>query len=102
MPFTTVRRLACGRPDGYRAGLGPEVPLLSGPHQRRTHPSEAAPPAPRGGSLDGRTPGRTGGQGRYWPDFTRGAATLCYTAAPSPGSPVQTALPSLSEHRPGK
>ena len=101
VPFVTVQRLACGRPDGHRAGLGPKVPLPSGPHQRRAHPGEATPPAPRGGSLAGRTPGRTGGQGRYWPDFARGVAALCYAAAPSPGGPVRAALPSMSEHRPG-
>ena len=43
MPFVTVQRLACGRPDGHRAGLGPKVPLPSGPHQCRAHPGEAAP-----------------------------------------------------------
>ena len=79
-------------------GLGPEVPLPSGPYQRCAHPGEASPPVPRGGSLAGCIPGRTGGQGRYWPDFARGVAAMCYAVTPSPGHLVQAALPCMSEH----
>ena len=80
-PFATLGGQACGHPDGHRAGLGPKVPLPSGPHQCRAHPGEAPPPAPRGGSLAGCTPGQTGGQGRDWPDFARGVAAMHYTIA---------------------
>ena len=99
--FATLEGQACGHSDGYQVGLGPEVPLPSGPHQCCAHPGKAALPAPRGGSLAGRTPGRTGGQGRYWPDFARGVAELCYAIAPTSGRPVRAALPCMSEYRPG-
>ena len=81
--------------------LGPKVPLPSGPHQCRAHPGEAGLPAPRGGSLAGRIPGQTGGQGSDWPYFARGAAMVCYATAPSPGRLVQAALLSVPEYRPG-
>ena len=81
-------------------GLGPKVPLPSGPHQRCAYLSEASPPAPRGGSLAGNTPGRTDGQGHYWPNLARGVAAICYTIAPSPRHLVRKALPCMSEHCP--
>ena len=33
---------ACSRPDGHWAGLGPKVPLPSGPHQCHAHLGKAA------------------------------------------------------------
>ena len=99
--FVTLGGPACSHLDGHWVGLGSKVPLPSGPHQCRAYPGKAAPPVPRGGSLAGPTPRRTGGQGRYWPDFARGVAALCYAAAPSPGRLIWAALLRMSEHCPG-
>ena len=59
-------------------------------------------PAPRGGSLAGCTPGQTGGQRSYWPNFTRGAAAMCYTIAPSPGHLVWAAILGVPKYHPGQ
>ena len=83
-------------------GLGPKVPLSSGCHQCHAHLGKAALPAPRGGSLAGRTPGQTGGQGSNWPDFARGVAVMRYAIAPSPGHLVWTALLIVPEYHPGQ
>ena len=83
-------------------GLGPKVPLPSGPHQCCAHLGEAAPPVPRGGSLAGCTPGQTGGQRSYWPNFARGAAAMCYTIALSAGHLVWAALLGMPKHCPSQ
>ena len=36
-PFAALGGEACDHSDGYRAGLGPKVPLPSGPHQNSAH-----------------------------------------------------------------
>ena len=102
VPFATLGGQACGHLEGHWVGLGPQVPLPSGPHQYRAHPGEAPPPAPRGGSLAGSALGQTGGQRRDWPYFSRGVAAMCYAAAPSPRRLVWAALPSVSEYYPGQ
>ena len=56
VPFAALGGQACGCPDRYQVGLGPKVPLPSGPHQCHAHPGKATVPAPRGGSLAGYTP----------------------------------------------
>ena len=75
----------------YRLDLTNAVPIRAKP-----------PPVPRGGSLAGRTPGQTGGQGSDWPDFARGVATMHYAIAPSPRRLVRAALPSVSKYCPGQ
>ena len=47
---------SCSCPDGLPVGLGPKVPLQSGPHQYSANMGEVTPPAPRGGSLAGCPP----------------------------------------------
>ena len=41
-------------------------------------------------------------QGSYWLNFTRGAATMCYTVAPSAGHLVWAALLSMPKNCPSQ
>ena len=67
-------------PNGHWVGLGPKVPLLSGPHQYSAHLGKATPPVPQGGNLAGCPSGRAGGQGSDWSHLDQGSScgVLCH------------------------
>ena len=75
----------------YQLGLGPKVPLLSGPQQHSAHPGKAAPPVPQGGSLAGHPPLQASGQGSDWSHLARGTAVVHYPVAASTGYLIWTA-----------